>query len=244
MTDPLVSTYVSEYSPIEDDPMGVLEQINDIKLVPTGASRAVFKNRLPATKRIRSPLVTSKVISGSETDDDSNVQDTVKSLLASNTASMNVGNAAVNEEAISKMIEAGQRSVLTTDVSPRNPPMNYTNQDPVNSLIQQNSLSVFTDFDFDDVGLARFDTTARNDFYSRLSTRTPTQLHSYDSLLTEKTGRFVSLMVCAFFLFVHGFRVVSDVWIVELVQATIRSKLQIGIYGVFSAGMLLGVLGR
>jgi hypothetical protein len=45
---------------------------------------------------------------------------------------------------------------------------------------------------------------------------------------------------------VHGFRIGSDVWLVELIQFTIsdRSEFLVGIYGLFAAGIFFGVLYR
>lgn len=177
----LVSTYVSDFSPMDDDPQGLLEQVNEIKLVPTGSG--MFKSRLPAMKRTTSPLVTSRVISNSDIDDEG-VQDTVRSILAENDSERTE----IDPYTISKLIEIEAGSVST------GVPIHFGNQVPLSSRIEANTLAVYGDFDYsEDVNrLKRFDTVEQDEFFGggRGSRG------SYDSLLSERTGRVVGILVC------------------------------------------------
>jgi hypothetical protein len=177
---------------MDDDPQGLLEQINEIKLVPTGAG--MFKTRFPAMKRTTSPLVTSRVISNTEIDEES-VQDTVRSILAENSAA-NPASASekIDEYAFTKLIEIEVGSVLTGTGA--TVPMHFGNQVPLSSRIEQNTLSVYSDFDYseDATRLKRLDTIEQDDFFAGGGYRS--LFGSYDSLLVEKTGRLVGLLVC------------------------------------------------
>lgn len=205
----LVSTYVSDFSPIDDDPQGLMEQMNEIKLVPTGAG--MFKSRFPAMKRTTSPLATSRVISNTEVDEDS-VQDTVRSILAENNA-VNPSSSfdQIDEYAISKLIESGARSVLTGNQS-SSVPMHFGNQVPLSSRIEQNTLSVYSDFDYseDATRLRRMDTIEQDDFVGSGQRRTV--FGSYDSLLAENTGRLVGISLVVSFFIVHGIRIGSGIY--------------------------------
>lgn len=213
------STYVSDFSPIEDDPQGILEQINELKLAPsiTAVSKTMLKNRVPIAKRTRSPLVTSNVISA---EDDPEAQDTVRSILAENTATTRFETSRLDDAALSKLIEAGSRVLTgpqTVDSvsSTRAPPIHFSNQDPVSSRIEQNRLAVYTDFDIDEPPrLKRLDTTTREDeFYSNYGVHN-TEFSSYTRLLAESTGQAISIMLVIAFFLVQGFRLGSGTWLI------------------------------
>ncbi|KAJ3224501.1 hypothetical protein HK099_008369 [Clydaea vesicula] len=253
------STYVSDYSPIEDDPTGLLDTVNELRFLSGGGNKQLISkknNSLLRSIRSPSPLATAKVITNAEVSEVASADDqtendyhqlnqsTIKSLKSQNPYSVQMNS--LSEQAISKIIEKNQLSILTgnPNQSQRKPPTNFTNQDIVSSMIQQNSLTVLSEFDMD-IGFGMENsggesledgTTDRKDRY-------------YDLYLKEKTGRSLGLLVIFSFFLVSGLRFASDYWlglIVSHFQATKNRALtfDFAIYGGFSALILFGVLFR
>ncbi|KAI9357581.1 hypothetical protein DFJ73DRAFT_910594 [Zopfochytrium polystomum] len=189
------SAWVSDYVPIEDDPSGVLDKVNELRLYgppatstvrgPTAFSHITERlvpDEAPAAESFRppgrfspfnprasrkahlgkpSPLGTAVVISaeaessgdesslsaaagGAASGEPESVEEanqmTMRALAAMNVESIQ-SDELLNEHTISKMIERGQASLLTSGPASR-PPANFENQDPIARTIEANQLTV------------------------------------------------------------------------------------------------------
>ncbi|KAJ3027909.1 hypothetical protein HK097_006064, partial [Rhizophlyctis rosea] len=156
------SQWTTDHGPIEDDPNGVLEQVNEIKLDPATAIRSIRPSYLKklsplANARKPSPLATAEVITAPDPEEEEDTTSpnntsntdanelTIRQLISLNSTSTQRDK--LNEHTISKLIERNQLSVLTGN--PSRPPVNFANQDMVTKTIEANSLTVHSVEEFD-----------------------------------------------------------------------------------------------
>ncbi|KAJ3214108.1 hypothetical protein HDU67_002064 [Dinochytrium kinnereticum] len=266
------SAWVSDYVPIDDDPAGVLDGVNEIRLdgplqatvsggspmspVSSTVTRFVAASKIststPSLTRSPfaqgrlvhlhkpSPLATADVITQDPMElqsvgaDADTGQMTIRAIMALNQQS--IQNKQINEHTISKMIERNQVSVLNG--SPSRPPANFPNQDPVARTIEANQLTVHSVNGFDPA-LAAGD--------RGIITRTSfSPVMAYDMYLREGYGRIVGWSIVVLFFLVHGIRFFSDFWLQLFVDGReSRSRgYHIGIYGVITAAIAIGVFAR
>ncbi|KAJ3058188.1 hypothetical protein HDU99_006924, partial [Rhizoclosmatium hyalinum] len=160
------SAWVNDYVPIDDDPLGLLEKVNEIRLdlpmqntIRGPSVLSHFANKLnvdvaevrnPIGLGLRrpvlhksSPLVTSEVITSDlELNTIGSSSSTIEEANEMTIRALmelnnaSIQNAQLNEQTISKMIEKNQLSVLTGGAA--RPPANFSNQDPVTRTIEAN----------------------------------------------------------------------------------------------------------
>ena len=227
-----LSTYVNDYYPIDDDPYGLLDQVNEIRL-PT--SRVFTRRRTSLFASSLGPSPLSTEITQALTQDDD--PEAVKSITRNPTT---IQASTLNEKTISKIIERNQLSVLNSS-SQRKPPINFSSQDIVLSTIQQNSLTVHSEFDLD-VG----QTGQLDDEFMNQGSLNNNPLFYYDNYIKEKTGRFLAYSVVLIFFIVQGIRIASDYWLGKIIVLPdlLQNQFYITIYGVFTACILFGGLLR
>ncbi|KAJ3067239.1 hypothetical protein HDU98_009578 [Podochytrium sp. JEL0797] len=254
------SAWVNDYVPIDDDPLGLLEQVNEIRLgmppqttVRGPSALSHFANKLHhdvAEARVgprrpvlhkSSPLVTSEVLSnndlelstlnGGSSNEDAN-QLTIKALMELNNAS--IQNTQLNEQTISKLIERNQLSVLSGGMS--RPPANFSNQDPVTRTIEANQLTVHS--------VLHFERTMTDRAVVLRTEAGPWQ--SYAHYLNEGNGVLFGMGLLVFFFGVHAVFFVADWWLSRMVNsnATDGYPESIGVYGALVAVAIAGLFLR
>ncbi|KAI8840915.1 hypothetical protein BC829DRAFT_446831 [Chytridium lagenaria] len=250
------SAWVSDYVPIDDDPAGVLDGVNEIRL--DGPPQGTVSGSSPMSP-VSSPVsrfvaVTGKAAPGTQTfalatadvitqdpmelqsvgPDADPGQMTIRAIMALNQQS--IQNAQINEHTISKMIERNQLSVLTGNST--RPPANFPNQDPVTRTIEANQLTVHSVNGFDPASAAGDKgIITRNSF---------SPLMAYDMYFKEGYGRIVGWSILVLFFLVHGIRFFSDYWLQLFVDGneTQSPQLHLGIYGILTAAIAIGVFSR
>ncbi|KAJ3205877.1 Multidrug resistance-associated protein 1 [Entophlyctis luteolus] len=254
------SAWVNDFVTIDDDSMGLLEQVNEIKLDMQGAVRIQsplsqmtrkfgddFEPRNPLGFRRRavvhksSPLVTSEVItsdlelnsvgSGRHLSAEEANQHTIKVIMELNNAS--IQNSHINEQTISMMIERNQLSVLTGGAA--RPPTNFSNQDPVARTIEVNQLTVHS--------MVAFEKTMSD---RGIVMRADAGLwQSYVFYLSEGNGVIFGLLSTLFFISMHALFFTSDWLLTHIVDNPgIDYSVPIGVYGILIGVGIIGFVSR
>ncbi|KAJ3347206.1 Multidrug resistance-associated protein 1 [Entophlyctis luteolus] len=254
------SAWVNDFVTIDDDSMGLLEQVNEIKLDMQGAVRIQsplsqmtrkfgddFEPRNPLGFRRRavvhksSPLVTSEVItsdlelnsvgSGRHLSAEEANQHTIKVIMELNNAS--IQNSHINEQTISMMIERNQLSVLTGGAA--RPPTNFSNQDPVARTIEVNQLTVHS--------MVAFEKTMSD---RGIVMRADAGLwQSYVFYLSEGNGVVFGLLSTLFFISMHALFFTSDWLLTHIVDNPgIDYSVPIGVYGILIGVGIIGFVSR
>ncbi|KAJ1328496.1 hypothetical protein BSLG_010228 [Batrachochytrium salamandrivorans] len=247
------SAWVSDYVHVEDDPTGLLDRVNEIRLDPQTSTNPGAKQISPlnppnrdagplahlamrkrgATKPRSSPLALAQPITADK-DMEATNQDTLRQLIERNAGSMQ--NLQLNEQTISKLIERNQLSVLTGNTS--RPPANFANQDMVTRTIEANQLTVHSMHDFDaatlEPGILSENAQGR------------TWWKPYQQFLEEKTGLVLGVSLLAGFFVAHGVRFFSDAWLMFFVDNTLNASNihYLGIYCALCGLIAFGVLLR
>jgi hypothetical protein len=202
------SAWVTDVVHIDDDPTRLIENMSEIRLDPntsTGAPTTVSPLRPPLAGNLahlkvrrKSKPRSSPLASAAPINADNN---SIRQIMELNSTSMQNSN--LNEHTISKMIERSQTSVLT-GTSTR-PPTNFANQDVVSRTIEANQLTVHSIHNFD-VGT--------------MQGGSPSPSGSpYILFFSEGTGALTGgLLFLFFFLSSHAFRLLSDVWLMYVVD--------------------------
>ncbi|KAJ8327311.1 hypothetical protein, variant [Batrachochytrium dendrobatidis JEL423] len=231
------SAWVSDYVHVEDDPTGLLDRMNEIRLDPQTSAHPEAKQisplqpRLPGagpfthfamrkramTKPRSSPLALAQPITA-EKDVDATSQNTLRQLIERNAGSMQ--NSQLNEQTISKLIERNQLSVLTGNTS--RPPANFSNQDMVTRTIEANQLTVHSVHDFD---VATLEPGILSETAQGRTWWLP-----YKQFLQEKTGLSFGITLITGFFIVHGVRFFSDAWIIFYVDDYFNSSSSYYLY--------------
>ncbi|KAJ3351300.1 Multidrug resistance-associated protein 1 [Entophlyctis luteolus] len=230
------SAWVNDYVPIDDESMGLLERVNEIKLDMQGTVRghsplshmpmkfgADLETRNPLGFRRKavvhksSPLVTSEVITsdlelnsiggGVHLSAEEANEHTIKAIQELNNSS--IQNAQINEQTISMMIERNQHSILTGGTT--RPPANFSNQDPVARTIEANQLTVHS--------MVAFEKTMTDRAIVMRADAGPWQ--SYVFYLNEGNGVVLGSLATFFFISMHALFFTSGQFVCNLVQRLI-----------------------
>lgn len=205
------TAWVSDVVHVDDDPTGLLEKINEIRLEPATSiserskqiSPMMPKNpqgplsHLPlrrAGKVRSSPLASAKVITANR--ETLNEKAGIELLVAQNKGS--IQNAELNERTISKLIERSQGSVLNGNAM--RPPANFGNQDIVTRTIEVNQLTVHSVHTFDAA-------TVEPGILSEAGPVNP--LKSTMQFLREGTGLYAGLGIIFAFIISSALRITS-----------------------------------
>eukprot|EP00842_Homolaphlyctis_polyrhiza_P000575 jgi/Hompol1/1518/HPOL_000924-RA len=237
------SAWVSDFVHMEDDPTGVLEKVNEIRLDPQTPTLSGGKQINPLSPpsphagplshlRVRtkknktrsSPLAIAKPITA---ESDTFNQNQLKQLIERNANSMQ--NAQLNEETVSKLIERNQLSVLTGNMS--RPPANFENQDMVSRTIEANQLTVHSLHEFD---VATLEPGLLSD-----SAQVRTFWSPYREFIVEKTGLTIGVTLITVFFVAHVLRFLSDVWLAFFVENSLQ--LTTSSYLVFYCGFCIAI---
>ncbi|KAJ3130188.1 Canalicular multispecific organic anion transporter 2 [Nowakowskiella sp. JEL0407] len=235
------SAWVMEELQIEDDPTGLLEQMNEIRLEPVRKPLI----HLPSAVHTPSPLATAKVITredpaynysigtGMLNPEQAN-ELTIQHLQQLNSESSQF--MSLNEQTISKMIELNQLSVLTSasgvvsgssvDGSappaigasknrPRATPVNFQNQDVVRQTMDANQMTVHSSFDAlsSSANTSHQTEEVGGEGIALQEIKEDKLSSSYQIYLQLASGKLLGLAVISLFTLVHGVRFLSDTWL-------------------------------
>ncbi|KAJ3258950.1 Multidrug resistance-associated protein 1 [Boothiomyces macroporosus] len=199
------SAWVTDVVQLDDDPGGLLENMNELKLDPqTSMTKPQLlsplrSNGKPPHLQIRKKTMPrSSPLANSVMNADTNTS--IKQIMELNSNSVQISQ--LNEQTISKMIERSQNSILTGNAM--RPPTNFANQDLVSRTIEANHLTVHSLHDFD-VG-----TLEPGEFNEDES--------AYMQFLKSKPGIYLGIFFLSIFLIAHGFRFFSDIWLITLTE--------------------------
>ncbi|KAJ3297065.1 hypothetical protein HDU79_004908, partial [Rhizoclosmatium sp. JEL0117] len=254
------SAWVNDYVPIDDDPLGLLEKVNEIRLdlpmqntIRGPSVLSHFANKLnvdvaevrnPIGLGLRrpvlhksSPLVTSEVITSDlELNTIGSSSSTIEEANEMTIRALmelnnaSIQNAQLNEQTISKMIEKNQLSVLTGGAA--RPPANFSNQDPVTRTIEANQLTVHSIIGFE---------RTMTDRAIVLRTETgPWQ--SYAQYLNEGNGVVVGVVLFVFFFVAHAFFFVSDWWLTRIVDTWTTDSYDT-LIGIYAGMVIIAIIG-
>jgi ABC-type multidrug transport system fused ATPase/permease subunit len=249
------TSWVSDVAYVDDDPTGLLEKVNEIRLdaVNTVTERSkqisLLKPENPRgplshlpmrkmTKPRSSPLASAIVITA-QRGDTLNEKAGLELLMEQNSNS--IQNAALNEHTISKLIERNQGSILTGNTL--RPPANFANQDIVSRTIEANQLTVHSVHTFDAA-------TVEPGVFNEAIISDPWK--ATIQFLKEGTGLYAGVLIIGAFFFSATIRILSgtvvnvDVWLSDFVVVENRQNYSpyIGIYGAFCAAIAVSVVFR
>ncbi|KAJ3270542.1 Multidrug resistance-associated protein 1 [Terramyces sp. JEL0728] len=199
------SAWVTDVVQLDDDPSGLLENMNELKLDPqTSITKPQLLsplrpgNKPPHLQVRKKTMPRSSPLANSVMNADTNTS--IKQIMELNSNSVQISQ--LNEQTISKMIERSQNSILTGNAM--RPPTNFANQDLVTRTIEANHLTVHSLHDFDvgtlEPGEANEDESA------------------YMQFLKSKPGIYLGCFFLSIFLIAHGFRFFSDIWLITLTE--------------------------
>ncbi|TPX37470.1 hypothetical protein SmJEL517_g00565 [Synchytrium microbalum] len=259
------SALVSDALVLEDDPLGLLDQVNEINLnapidpsnpfpEPDSANSNATNGHQPGDLTISDttmsspPSVAINVPSpGSNhhhatfaTPNEKTVnveanQSTIQALQSLNQRSIQAGG--LTEQAIAKMVERTQLTVLG-GVPFNRAPTNFANQNTVTRTVDANALTVHSI-----MGIEAVRTMSDG---PGVMTRGRGFFGGALGLYVQETGLALGIVVVLAFFIVHGFRFVSDVWLSFFVQGAYgyNSATYLGVYAGLALAIALGVLLR
>lgn len=150
------ASWITDVEHVEDDPNGVFDKVNEIRLEPV--SKVIERSKQISPLRPRnpengplshlplrrtpknrsSPLASAKVINAKPVEVTQNERGGIELLIEQNQNS--IQSTELNEHTLSKLIERNQGSILTGNTM--RPPANFSNQDIVTRTIAANQLTV------------------------------------------------------------------------------------------------------
>ncbi|KAJ3189633.1 Multidrug resistance-associated protein 1 [Irineochytrium annulatum] len=267
------SAWVSDYIPIEDDPAGVLDEVNEIRLdsvrqslpssyplspvsavanriaeqspkTTTTAIRSPFAQMRHAYQHKPSPLATADVI----------MPDPIE-LASVTTIPGGNDTENANQLTIRALMALNQQSIQNAQLNERT----------ISKMIERNQLSVLTgNSTRPPANFPNQDPVTRTIEANQLTvhsahgfngspiegdkgivTRSTGPTSAYFMYLREGYGRIIGILVVIMFFLVHGIRFFSDVWLIYLVERRNHSvEFYLGIYGALTTAIALGVFFR
>ena len=243
------SAWTSDFIPIEDDPTGVLDRVNEIKLesVPSPYTKMPQNPLYPLGSLGQSIKLSPKLLKSKKPSPLANVinaeeevvdtlephEATIRQIIDLNSGSSQTS--LLNEATLSKLIERNQSSVLAG--SPSRPPPNFSNQDIVSRTIEANQLTFHS---MTSHGLNTLTETAT----ILESPSSPSIFNSYILYIKEANFPWLAWTGLAIFMILPAMRLASDVWLMVLVNGVYPLDTCLIVYGSFCAIVFFGVLAR
>ncbi|TPX46318.1 hypothetical protein SeLEV6574_g03291 [Synchytrium endobioticum] len=248
------SALVSDALVLEDDPLGLLDQVNEINLnlgielndnydmevdrsapsdvTVTTNSPSLAINMTPTTPAQQNHATFADAPKHSIVDSN---QHSVQALQTMNQRSIQAGG--LTEKAIAKMVERSQLTVLAG--APFNRvPTNFANQNTVTRTVDANALTVHSIMGFEAVR------TMSDPGY--MITRGKVPFGGALGLYLQETSLFVGIVAILAFFLVHGARFVSDVWLSFFVEGAYEysGSTYLIVYACLAIAIASGVLLR